>query len=48
MNFVVLEHMCLHPTTQHKIHKIHALQVYNLVTKAPIENLAYKVHIWEG
>jgi hypothetical protein len=31
--------MCLHPTTQHKIQKVHILQVYDLVAKAPIVNL---------
>ena len=31
--------MCLHPTTQHKIHKVQILQVYDLVAKGPIENL---------
>ena len=45
---IVPEHMCLHPTTQHNTHKVHTLQVPNLVTKALIKDLAYKVYIWEG
>ena len=30
------------------MYNVHTLQVYNLVAKAPIKNLAYKVYIWEG
>lgn len=38
-----MDHMCLHPTTTCKIHKVHITQGYNLVIEGPIENLAYKV-----
>ena len=30
------------------LHKVHTLQVYDLVGKAPTKNLAYKVYKWEG
>ena len=40
--------MCLHLTIQPNIHKVHTLQVYKLVAKILIENLAYNVSIWQG
>ena len=48
MTFIVLEPMCFRPTTQHNTHKVHTLQVHNLVTKALIHDHAYKVYVWEG
>ena len=41
------KHLCLHPTIQPNIHKIHILQAYILVAKAPIQNFAYKGYVWE-
>ena len=38
--------MCI-PQPTHKIHKVHSLQVYNLLAKAPVEIFPYKVYIWE-
>ena len=46
--FIVPDYMCVHPTTQLKIHKVHTLQVYDLEAKTPTEDLAYKACIWEG
>ena len=40
--------MCVHPTTYHKLHKVHTVQVYYLVAQAPIQRLAYKLYIPEG
>ena len=45
--FVVLEYMCLHPTIKPYIHKVHTIQIYNLVARAPIEILIYKVYNME-